>query len=103
MAQPGSVGDADYSPLVKIINAGGAIYNAPIIAFGVEANQINFPNGNPDYSRVHDKVIKIDPINMTVTLKLTVGYSFARRFPICRSSPTIWSRRRWKKRRSRPL
>ena len=78
LAQPGSVGDADYSPLVKITNAGGAIYNAPIIAFGVEANQINFPNGNPDYSRVHDKVIKIDPVNMTVTLKLTVGYSFAR-------------------------
>ncbi len=78
MAQPGSVGDADYTPLVKITNAGGHIYNAPVIAFGVEANQINFPNGAPDYSRVHDKVLKIDPANMTVTLKLTVGYSFAR-------------------------
>lgn len=77
-AQPGSVGDADYTPLVKITNAGGHIYNAPTIAFGVEANQINFPNGAPDYSHVHDKVLKIDPINMTVTLKLTVGYSFAR-------------------------
>ena len=77
-AQPGSVGDADYTPFVKITNAGGHIYNAPTIAFGVEANQINFPNGNPDYSRVHDKVLKLDPINMTVTLKLTVGYSFAR-------------------------
>ncbi len=78
MAQPGSVGDADYTPFVKITNAGGHIYNAPTIAFGVEANQINFPDGKPDYSRVHDKVLKIDPINMTVTLKLTVGYSFAR-------------------------
>ena len=78
MAQPGSVGDADYTPFVKITNAGGHIYNAPTVAFGVEANQINFPNGSPDYSRVHDKVLKIDPINMTVTLKLTVGYSFAR-------------------------
>ena len=78
MAQPGSVGDADYTPFVKITNAGGHIYNAPTVAFGVEANQINFPNGTPDYSRVHDKVLKIDPTNMTVTLKLTVGYSFAR-------------------------
>ena len=78
MAQPGSVGDADYTPLVKITNAGGHIYNAPTIAFGVEANQINFPNGNPDYGRVHDKVVAIDPVKMTVTLKLTVGYSFAR-------------------------
>lgn len=78
MAQPGSVGDADYTPFVKITNAGGHIYNAPTIAFGVEANQISYANGNPDYSRVHDKVLKLDPINMTVTLKLTVGYSFAR-------------------------
>lgn len=78
MAQPGSVGDADYSPLVKIVNAGGYIYNAPVIAFGVTAAQINFPNGNPDYRLVHDKVLSIDPKNMTVTLKLTQGYSFGR-------------------------
>ena len=38
-AQPGSVGDANYSPLVKIINAHGCIYNAPIIAFDVNADR----------------------------------------------------------------
>src|SRR6266852_9211685 len=38
VAQPGSVGDQNYSPLVQIQNAGGAIYNAPIIAYNVEAN-----------------------------------------------------------------
>jgi len=78
MAQPGSVGDADYTPLVKIVNAGGHIYNAPVIAFGATAAQLNFPNGNPDYRLVHDKVLSIDPKNMTVTLKLTQGLSFGR-------------------------
>ena len=78
VAEPGSIGDQDYSPLVKIDNAGGAIYNAPIVAFNVEASQINFCNGNPDYSLVHDKVVKICPSNQTVTLQLTEGFSFAR-------------------------
>src|SRR5947207_3084222 len=53
-AQPGAVGDKDYSPFVQIVNAGGVIYNAPIVAFGVNASDINFPNGNVDYSKVHD-------------------------------------------------
>ena len=78
MAQPGSVGDADYTPLVKITNAGGHIYNAPVLAFDVSAEQISFASGNPDYRLVHDKVLKIDPKNMTVTLKLTQGLSFGR-------------------------
>jgi hypothetical protein len=78
VAQPGSVGDKDYSPLVRIQNAGDAIYNAPIVAFNVEANQIEFPNGNPDYRLVHDKVVKISPKAGTVTLTLTTGFSFAR-------------------------
>src|SRR5216684_207217 len=77
-AQPGSVGDADYSPLVQVMNAGGVIYNAPIVAFGVEANDINFPTGNVDYSKVHDQVLAIDPVNMTVTLNLINGFSFGR-------------------------
>src|SRR5262249_52909938 len=67
---PGSVGDKDYSPLVKIVNGGGIIYNAPMISFDVEAEQINFPNGNPDYRLVHDQVRKIDPNAGTVTLNL---------------------------------
>jgi hypothetical protein len=76
--QPGSVGDKDYSPLVQVVNAAGVIYNAPIVAFNVTANQINFPNGNVDYSIVHDQVLAIDPSNMTVTLNLINGFSFGK-------------------------
>ncbi|MCA9882720.1 MAG: hypothetical protein KC708_07115 [Anaerolineae bacterium] len=73
--QPGAVGDEFYTPLAKI---GDNIYNAPIVAFGVEADQITFPDGNPDYSLVHDKVVAISPDEGTVTLALTSGFSFAR-------------------------
>src|SRR5258706_9044107 len=75
-AQPGAVGDKDYSPFVQIVNAGGAIYNAPIVAFGVNAGDISFPHGNVDYTRVHDQVMAIDPVNMTVTINLINGFSF---------------------------
>jgi hypothetical protein len=78
IAKPGAVGDSYYSPFVQITNAGGVIYNAPMIAFGVDANQIDFPNGNVDYSKVHDEVVAIDPVNMTVTLNLINGFSFGR-------------------------
>jgi hypothetical protein len=77
-AQPGAVGDADYSPFVKVLNAAGVIYNAPIVAFGVDANQINFPDGNVDYTKVHDEVVAIDPNNQTVTINLINGFSFGR-------------------------
>src|SRR6202047_1364441 len=77
-AQPGAVGDKDYSPFVQIVNAAGVIYNAPIVAFGVNAGDISFPNGNVDYSKVHDQVVAIDPVNMTVTLNLINGFSFGR-------------------------
>jgi hypothetical protein len=77
--QPGSVGDKDYTPLARINNAGNHIYNAPAVASDVSAKQLNsFCNGNPDYSLVHDKVIKICPEQGTVTIKLTPGFSFAR-------------------------
>ena len=76
--QPGAVGDKDYSPFVQIVNAGGVIYNAPIVAFGVNASDINFPNGNVDYSKVHDQVVAIDPVNMTVTINLINGFSFGK-------------------------
>lgn len=75
--QPGSVGDADYSPLVKITNAGGHIYNAPVVASG-DADIISACDGTPDYSKVHDKVVSICPEDATVTIKLTSGFSFAR-------------------------
>jgi hypothetical protein len=77
-AQPGAVGDADYSPFVQVVNAAGVIYNAPIVAFGVDANKINFPDGNVDYSIVHDEVVAIDPNNQTVTINLINGFSFGR-------------------------
>jgi len=77
-AQPGAVGDADYSPFVQVVNAGGVIYNAPIVAYGVDASQINFPDGNVDYSKVHDEVVTIDPVNQTVTINLINGFSFGR-------------------------
>ena len=77
--EPGSVGDENYSPLVKVENAGGYIYNAPIVAFGTEAEELNlFCGGNADHSVTHDKVIAICPKEQTVTLKLTAGFSFAR-------------------------
>jgi hypothetical protein len=77
-AQPGAVGDADYSPFVQVTNAGGVIYNAPIVAFNVDASQISFPDGNVDYTKVHDEVVAIDPINQTVTINLINGFSFGR-------------------------
>jgi hypothetical protein len=73
--QPGSVGDADYSPLVRL---GGVIYNAPVVAFDVEDADIDFCDKAPDYSKVHDKVTHICPKDNTVTLKLTNGFSFSR-------------------------
>ena len=77
-ATPGAVGDANYSPFVRLVNAGNVIYNAPMVAFNVSASEINFPNGNVDYSKVHDQVVAIDPVNMTVTLNLINGFSFGR-------------------------
>jgi hypothetical protein len=75
---PGEVGDANYSPFVSITNAQGVIYNAPMVAYDVDASQINFPKGNVDYSKVHDQVVAIDPYGMTVTLNLINGFSFGR-------------------------
>ena len=77
--QPGSVGDAAYSPLVRIENAGGHVYNAPIIAFDVSAETLNaFCDGGADHSIVHDKVVSICPEEGVVTLTLFSGLSFAR-------------------------
>ena len=75
IANPGSVGDADYSPLVR---ANGIVYDAPVIAAAVDDAQINFPNGDPNYGLIHDQVIAIDPEHRTVTLSLINGYSFGK-------------------------
>ena len=74
--QPGSVGDANYSPLAKI---GDHVYNAPMVAFNVSDAALNqFCDGNADHGIVHDKVISICPRDSVVTLQLTTGFSFAR-------------------------
>lgn len=75
IAEPGSVGDENYSPLV---NVNGIIYDAPVIAAAVDDAAINFPNGNPNYALVHDQVIAIDPANRIVTLSLINGFSFGK-------------------------
>ena len=74
-AQPGSVGDADYSPLVRV---DGIVYDAPIVAAAVEDADISFPNGNPNYALVHDQVVAIDPARRTVTMSLINGFSFGK-------------------------
>lgn len=74
VAEPGSVGDQDYSPIMRI---GGTLYNAPVVASG-EAAEVNFTNGQVNYDRVHDQVLAIDPYKRTVTLNLINGYSFGR-------------------------
>ncbi len=83
-AQPGSVGDDNYSPLAHVENAGGQTYNAPVIAQGVNADELEMAGNDMDYSIVHDKVVGISAKEGTVTLDLTNGFSFGR--PILYSS-----------------
>jgi hypothetical protein len=83
VAEPGSVGDAEYSPLVMIDNAGSHVYNAPMIAFDVSAADINCPDGGCNHDLVHDAVVAINapndnPNDSSVTLRLTPGFSFGR-------------------------
>jgi hypothetical protein len=74
-AQPGSRGDQFYSPIVRV---GNIYYNAPMVAFDVQAADINFPTGNVDYTKVHDEVLAIDTAAGTVTLQMVNGFSFGR-------------------------
>ena len=82
VAKAGSVGDASYSPLVRITNAGGHVYNAPIIAMG-DDTQMFMVDGKPNFKRVHDKVVSMsissaNAFSSTVTLALATGFSFAK-------------------------
>jgi hypothetical protein len=77
-AEPGSVGDDAYTPLVTITNAGGHVYNAPILAFGNEADELAFCDGDVDHALVHDRVTRFCPDDMTVTMRMVAGFSFAR-------------------------
>lgn len=77
--QPGSMGDENYSPLMLLENGGDFVYNAPVVAYDVAAEELNlFCNGDADHSIMHDKVVSICPEEGTVTLQLTPGFSFAR-------------------------
>lgn len=77
---PGSVGQSNYSPLVRIENAGGHIYNAPIVAVGPAAAFASGCTGPADAAQVHDSVVSIcpEPDDRTVTLELVPGFSFGR-------------------------
>ncbi len=73
---PGSVGDQDYSPFVKVETADGlVVYNAPMVAFNVGGDAINFCDGSVDHSLVHDKVVAICPASGLVTVHLSHGFA----------------------------
>jgi hypothetical protein len=78
--QPGSVGNADYSPLVHVKNAAkDVLLNAPMLAFNVSDEKLNeFCNGNADHKLTHDKVVAICPRDGWVTLSLTIGFTFGK-------------------------
>jgi hypothetical protein len=78
--EPGSVGDADYSPLVHIKNAAkDVLFNAPMLAFNVSEEKLNeFCDGNADHKLTEDKVVAICPRDGTVTLALTLGFTFSK-------------------------
>jgi len=85
------VGDPDgfYSPLVKISNARGHIYNAPMISFNTSPEELTpYCDGisadSKDAARaiLHDSVVSICPgvdgEPGTVTLEMALGFSFGR-------------------------
>ncbi len=79
--QAGSIGGPRYSPLFRLENGGGHIYNAPVVAFDVDEDEIDFCEGDVDYSKVHDRVLSICPDGErggTVTLQMTPIFSFAK-------------------------
>ncbi len=79
-AQPGSIGDATYTPLAKVSNAAkDVMFNAPMVALNQTEEQLNaFCNGNVNHDVVHDKVVAICPREGTVTLSLSIGFTFGK-------------------------
>jgi hypothetical protein len=92
-AEPGSIGDEFYSPLARITNSQGHIYNAPIVAGNFPAKAFksswctsditNAPDEAEARTMLHDKVVRFCPGKDrgdagTVELTLTPGFSFAR-------------------------
>ncbi len=78
--QPGSTSANDYSPLIRVTQKDGTVvvFDAPMIAFNVNASQISFCSGNVDYSLVHDHVVNICPATLQVTLSVARGYAQGR-------------------------
>lgn len=86
---PGAVGDAFYSPLVRIENANEHIYNAPMVSFGTDEGDLSPYCEGIDASQeaaarelLHDSVISICPGEEgepgTVTMEMVLGFSFGR-------------------------
>jgi hypothetical protein len=76
VATPGSVGDADYTPLVRV---NGVVYNAPVLAYNVSREELaRMVAGRVDHAKVHDKVVGFNMEQNLVTVKLTPGYSFSK-------------------------
>lgn len=82
-------GDEYYTPLFVLENAGGEVYNGPVVSMGASIKQLQqYCDGIPADKEaearkvVHDSVVAICPddsgIGGTVTLKLVPGFSFAR-------------------------
>ena len=78
VAEPGSVGDDAYSPLVRVTNERNVVYNATIVAFDVAADEIEFPDGKIDYRNVIDRAVAISPARGTVTFRMNLGTSGGR-------------------------
>ena len=78
-ATPGAVGDADYSPLVQFANGKNAVFNMPMVSFNTSAEELDaMCDGAVDHAKVHDKVTAICPRDGTVTLAMTLGYTFGK-------------------------
>jgi len=81
VGNPGSVGDAAYTPFVRIANAGQHVYNAPVVAFDVSAKDLSACKGKVNHRLAHDRVTRICPTaegGGTVTVKTTPIFSFAK-------------------------
>jgi hypothetical protein len=74
--QPGSVGDAGYSPFVQVETANGTVvYGAPMLAFNLTANQLPACGATLDHSQIHDKVVSLCAEKREVTVTLSNGYA----------------------------
>jgi hypothetical protein len=85
VTEPGAVGDAHYSPYIRIKNIGGSVWNAPIVSYGLSAEELDMhcdgiPEDKMEEARkhIHDKVVQICPRDQTVTLQLIPGFSFSK-------------------------